>query len=60
MSRRSWYVPADIADDLARLVDDIHWQTHRKKADVLAAALAVAIEHQAEIVARLTAPGGEQ
>jgi hypothetical protein len=58
MSRRSWYVPADIADDLARVVDDIHFATRRKKADVLAAALAVAVEHRAEIMAKLA--GGDQ
>jgi hypothetical protein len=60
MRRRSWYLPADIADRLASVVEDIHFTTRRPKHEVLAAALGVAVEHQDEIVARLTAAGGEQ
>ena len=53
----SWRLPADVADDLARAVDDIYWRTHRKKAEILSVIVAVALEHQPEILARL-APGG--
>jgi hypothetical protein len=58
MQTRSWYISADIADQLAAVVDDIHWRTRRPKHEVLAAALGVAIEHQTEIVDRLARPGG--
>lgn len=57
MARRSWYLPADVADRLAVLVDDIHHATRRPKHEVLAAALGVAAEHRADIEARLTGDG---
>jgi len=53
MRRRSWYLPADVADRLARVVDDIHFTTRRPKHEVLAAAVTIAVEHQEEILARL-------
>ena len=53
MRRASWYLPADVADRLAQLVDDIHYATRRRKHEVLAATLTVAAEHQEEILARL-------
>jgi hypothetical protein len=55
MQKRSWYLPADVADRLAAMVDDIHFATRRPKHEVLTAALAVAIEHQADIVTKLGA-----
>ena len=54
MAHRSWYIPADVADRLAAVVSDLHFTTRRQKSDVLAAALTVALEHRAEIEARLT------
>jgi predicted transcriptional regulator len=58
MSRRSWYLPTEVADGLSRAVDEIHWRTHRRKSEILAAALETALEHRAEIEARLS--GGDQ
>jgi hypothetical protein len=57
MQRRSWYVPVDAADRLAAVVDDIHYATRRPKHEVLAAALGVAVDHRADILARLAADG---
>jgi hypothetical protein len=57
MSRRSWYLPSDIADDLARAVDDLHWRLRIPKHEVLSAAVAFALEHRADIEARLAGPG---
>ncbi len=57
MQSRSWYLPADVADRLAVVVDDIHFSTRRPKHEVLAAALAVAIEHQDDIMTKLTTGG---
>jgi hypothetical protein len=54
MSRRSWYLPSGIADNLARAVDDIHYATRRPKHEVLAAAVDVALAHRDEILARLS------
>jgi hypothetical protein len=59
MRHRSWYLAADVAERLAAVVDDIHFRTRRPKHEVLGAALAVALEHQDEIMARLTADGGQ-
>lgn len=53
MRRRSWYLPSDVSDRLAEVVDEIHWATHRPKHEILAAAMTVAVEHQEEILARL-------
>jgi hypothetical protein len=53
MANRSWYLPADVADALAAAVEDIHFTTRRPKHEVIAAAVAVALEHRPEILARL-------
>ena len=57
MLRKSWYLPAAAAADLDKLADDLHYACRRPKSACLAAAVAVAIEHRAEIEARLAAPG---
>jgi hypothetical protein len=57
MARRSWYLPADVAGRLAVVVDDLHYLTRRPKWEVLAAALGVAVDHRADILARLTHDG---
>lgn len=57
MQTRSWYLASDVAARLAAAVDDIHWRTRRPKHEILAAAVGVALEHQAEIVDRLAQPG---
>lgn len=61
MRHRSYYLHTDVADRLERVVDDLHFTTRKPKHAVLSAAVAVALEHEAEIRARLTAdgPGGE-
>ena len=53
MAHRSWYLAADVADRLADAVDELHHVSRRPKHAVLAAVLAVAFEHEAEILARL-------
>jgi hypothetical protein len=53
MQRRSWYIPQDVGDQLAAMVDEIHFATKRPKHEVLAAALALAVEHQADVLARV-------
>ncbi len=57
MQHRSWYLPADVAERLAAVVDDIHYSTRRPKHEVLAAALSVAMEHQDDIMTKLAAGG---
>jgi predicted transcriptional regulator len=59
MSRRSWYMNAAVADRLAEAVDELHWSTRRPKHEVLAAAVAVALDDPDAIQARLmTGPEG--
>lgn len=53
MDRRSWYMPAESAAALAAAVDDLHYATRQPKHAVLAALLAVALEHQDEARERL-------
>jgi hypothetical protein len=56
MLRKSWYLSAEAANGLNKLADDLHYAYRQPKSACLAAAVAVAIEHRAEIEARLTAP----
>lgn len=58
MQRRSWYLPAETADRLAAVVNDIHYRTRRPKHEVLSAVAAVALDHQPEILDRLTRADG--
>lgn len=53
MRRRSIYLPSDVSDRLAQVVDDIHFATRRPKHEVLAAAVVIAMEHREDILARL-------
>jgi hypothetical protein len=53
MRRRSWYLPADVSDRLAAVVDELHYATRRPKHAVLAELVGVAVDHRAEIEARL-------
>jgi len=59
MRHRSWYMSADVADQLAAVVDDIHFATRRPRHEVLAAVVGVALEHRGEIEARLAGRDGE-
>lgn len=54
MDRRSWYMSKAVADALAEEVDELHYATRRPKHEVLAALIAVAMEHRDEVRARLT------
>ena len=53
MAHRSWYLDRATADSFAAAVDDLHFCTRRPKHEVIAAALAVALEHRDAIEARL-------
>lgn len=57
MRRRSVYLAAEVADRLDKEVADIHFTTRQPKHEVLAAAIAVALDHRGEIEARLTRKG---
>lgn len=59
MAHRSWYVDREMADAFAAAVDDLHFTTRRPKHEVIAAALAVALDHREAIRARLTAQDAE-
>lgn len=52
--RRSWYMPRASADALAAAIEDLHFATRRPKQEVIAALIAVALEHQEEARQRLT------
>lgn len=58
MRRRSVYLAAEVADRLDKAVADMHFATRRPKHEVLAAAVAVALEHRDEIEARLAGRAG--
>jgi hypothetical protein len=60
MRKRSLYMSAAVAERLDTAVDDIHYSTRRPKHEVLAAAVAVALDHRAEIEARLTRQDGAE
>jgi hypothetical protein len=59
MAHRSWYLAADVAERLAAAVDDIHFRTRRPKHEVLGATVAVALEHEDEIIGRLATDGAK-
>jgi hypothetical protein len=56
MAHRSWYLRADVTERLSDVVNDLHFATRRPRHEVLAAVIAVALEHRAEIEARLRLP----
>lgn len=53
VTRRSWYIDRESADRLAAALEDLHFRSRRPKHEVLGAAVAVALEHEADILARL-------
>jgi hypothetical protein len=53
MDRRSWYMPRESADALAAAVEEMHFTTRRPKHVIVAALVAVALNHLDE-VQRLT------
>lgn len=57
MDRRSWYMSKAVADALAEEVDELHFATRRPKHEVLAALIAVAMEHGDEVRSRLADQG---
>jgi hypothetical protein len=59
MRHRSYYLAADVADQLAEAVDDLHFATRAPKHVVLSAVVAVALAHRAEVVAALAGGPGD-
>ncbi|MCH8614445.1 hypothetical protein [Arsenicicoccus dermatophilus] len=57
MVRRSWYLPAGAADELAAAVDELHWQTRRPKHEVLVAVLHAGLAHLDQARDALDRPG---
>jgi hypothetical protein len=53
MDRRSWYMPKQVADDLAGAVETLHYDTRQPKHAVLAELVAVALLHLPDIQQRL-------
>lgn len=53
MDRRSWYMPKQAADDLARAVAELHYETRQPKHAVLAELVAAALLHLPEVSANL-------
>ncbi|MFD9583049.1 hypothetical protein ACFWBZ_36245 [Streptomyces griseus] len=53
MDRRSWYMPKRAADDLARAVAELHYDTRQPKHAVLAELVAAALLHLPEVSANL-------
>lgn len=57
MDRRSWYMPKSVADALAEVVEDLHYDTRQPKHEVLRALVEVALEHRGEARTRLKGKG---
>lgn len=53
MDRRSWYLPKHAADELARAVEELHYDTRQPKHAVLAELVAAALLHLPEVSANL-------
>jgi hypothetical protein len=49
MDRRSWYMPRESADALAAAVEEMHFATRRPKHVIVAALVAVALDHLDEV-----------
>lgn len=56
MDRRSWYMPRETADALAAAVDELHYSERLPKHVVLAALVAVALEHTEDAQRKLRRP----
>lgn len=57
--RRTWYVAPAAADAFDAVIDELYWRTRRPKHELIAAALTLAVEHQADIEARMHAQTGK-
>lgn len=55
MDRRSWYMPKESADALARALHEIHFATEQPKHAIMAALVAVALDHLDEVREQLGA-----
>lgn len=53
MLARSFYMRSDVAERLAGLIDDLHYATHRRHHEVIAALVDVTEQHRSEIELRL-------
>lgn len=58
MTMRSWYMPKGSADQLAALVDDIHFATRLPKHLIMGAAVNVFERHRGEIEAEARSVAG--
>jgi hypothetical protein len=58
MTMRSWYMPKGSADQLAALVDDVHFATRLPKHLIMGAVVNVLSRHQAEIETEARAVAG--
>ncbi|MBV9026069.1 MAG: hypothetical protein JO362_20300 [Streptomycetaceae bacterium] len=54
MDRRSWYMPRESADALSTAVEELHQVTRKPKHAVMAALVAVALDHLSEVEQRVT------
>jgi hypothetical protein len=52
-TRRSWYLPGDVADELAAAVDELHYSMRVPKHAALAAIVRVGMAHEDEVRAGL-------
>jgi hypothetical protein len=53
MDRRSWYMPRESADALAAAVEELHHVTRKPKHAVMAALVAVALDHLPDVEQRV-------
>jgi hypothetical protein len=57
MVKRSYYLPAALADELTAFVNDLHFDARRPKHEALEAILRAGMEHKAEITKALKVRG---
>lgn len=53
MDRRSWYMPKESADALAAALEELHYATRQPKHAIMAALVAVALEHLEDVEQRV-------
>src|SRR5580704_15637482 len=58
MTMRSWYMPKASADEIAAVVDDVHFATRLPKHLIMGALVNVVDRHRAEVEAEARAAGG--
>ncbi|MGW7427796.1 hypothetical protein ACWGJB_49175 [Streptomyces sp. NPDC054813] len=53
MDRRSWYMPKESANALATALEELHFATRQPKHAIMAALIAVALEHLHDVEQRI-------